>query len=175
MGIFAWINQRDIGNMDGGFALLNTALRFGLRRADMTFDHIDAIDNNTVFLGQHLLDLAAPTFVAPRDNDYLVVLFDPAFYHLIMLFLYKRLENLRRQRNNLHVISSSQLARNRAKNSRADWLALWAKQNGGITIKTNCRAVVAPDFLGGAHDNRAVNLALLYLSTRDRLFDRYHY
>src|SRR6185503_1639577 len=54
--------------------------------------------------------------------------------------------DLRRQRNNLHVILVAQLARYRSKNARADWRAVFFDQHRCVLIEPNVGAVAAPHF-----------------------------
>src|SRR5215470_10647479 len=83
-----------------------------------------------------------------------------------------RLEHFRRQRNDLHELLAAQLARHRPEDAGADRLALLVDQHRRVAVEADRAAVGAADLLGGAHDHRLVDVALLHPATRDRVLDR---
>src|SRR6478672_4857192 len=75
-------------------------------------------------------------------------------------------EDFRRQRDDLHEPLGAQLARDRSEDAGADRLELVVEQHGGVRVEANERAVIAANALAGAHDDGAVDLALLDTTTR---------
>src|SRR3990167_4028098 len=83
------------------------------------------------------------------------------------LILAAMLQDLRSQRDDLHVVLGAQFAGNRAEDPRADRLVLLVVDDGGRLVKTDDRAVLALEILGGAHDDGANDVALLHAAARD--------
>src|SRR5207247_2344610 len=83
-------------------------------------------------------------------------------------------EHLRGQRDDLHVVLGAKLAWHRAEDAGADRLHLRRDQHRGIPVEADDAAVRAPDVLGGTHDHRLHDVALLHPAARDRLLDRNH-
>src|SRR5260370_34159518 len=79
--------------------------------------------------------------------------------------------NLRRQRNNLHVILVAQLARNRAEDARADGRPVFLNQHGGVLIEPNIGAVATPHFFARPHDDPILHSPLLDTAVESGLFD----
>src|SRR5690606_35139306 len=88
------------------------------------------------------------------------------------LILAAMLQDLRSQRDDLHVVLGAQLARNRAEDTGADRLVLLVDDDGGRLVETDDRAVLALDVLGGAHDDGANDVALLHAAARNRFLHR---
>src|SRR5215217_3462507 len=88
------------------------------------------------------------------------------------LILAAMLQDLRSQRDDLHVVLGAQFAGNRAEDPRADRLVLLVDDDGGRLVETNDRAVLAHDVLGGAHDDGANDVALLHAAARNRFLHR---
>src|SRR5262249_25132082 len=74
------IEMGHVGNVDRGFLLDDTALR-RLRRTGVPLHHIDALNDDAVFLGQRLDDFASAALVAARQNDHAIALFDLELGH----------------------------------------------------------------------------------------------
>src|SRR4051794_31962482 len=89
-----------------------------------------------------------------------------------LIFAAMALQDLRRQRDDLHVLLRPQLAHHRAEDAGADRLARLVDQHRGVVVEADRRAVCAPHRIGGADDDGAMHLALLDLGARDRLLDR---
>src|SRR3954471_17320150 len=70
------------------------------------------------------------------------------------------LQNLRRERDDLHVVLGAKLARHRSEDARADRLGLIVDEHGRIPVEPDDAAVGATDILGGAHDHRLHHVAL---------------
>src|SRR5215217_547516 len=83
------------------------------------------------------------------------------------LILAAMLQDLRCQRDDLHVVLGAQFARNRAEDPRADRLVLLVDDDSGRLVKADDRAVLALDVLCGAHDDGANDVALLHAAAGD--------
>src|SRR4051812_28002209 len=82
-------------------------------------------------------------------------------------------EHFRRKRDDLHEALGAQLARDRPEDAGADRLELGVEQDSGVAVELDERAVLAAHALGGAHDDRAVDLALLHPAARRSFLDRH--
>src|SRR5215475_10697000 len=78
-------------------------------------------------------------------------------------------EHLGCERNDLHELRGSQLARHGSENARADRLELVGQEHGGVAVETDQRTVRAAHTELRAHDDGVVHLALLHLAARDRI------
>src|SRR5512144_10096 len=76
------------------------------------------------------------------------------------------LQHFGRERNDLHEPLGPELARDRPEDAGADRLELVVQQHRRVTVEGDLGAVRAADALARAHDDRAVDLALLHASTR---------
>ena len=83
------------------------------------------------------------------------------------------LQNFRRQRHDLHEALGAQFARDRAEDAGADGLQLGVEQYGRVVVELDRRAVAAAQALGRAHDDGAVDLALLDATARRAFLDRH--
>src|SRR5690554_6037294 len=70
------------------------------------------------------------------------------------------LQHLRRERDDFHEVLCAQLANYRPEDTGADRLVVVVQDDGGVAIKTDRGAVLAADFLGGAHDDSFAHVAL---------------
>src|SRR3954468_20147783 len=82
------------------------------------------------------------------------------------------LEHLRREAHDLHEVAVAQLARDRPEDSGAARVVLRVDDDGGVLVEGDVRAVVAPELLLRAHDDRLDYLALLDRPLRVGLLDR---
>src|SRR4051794_1158914 len=80
-------------------------------------------------------------------------------------------EHLRRQRHDLHEPAVAQLARHRAEDARAARVVLGVDDHRGVLVEGDVRAVVAPELLLRAHDDRLDDVALLDRPVRVGLLD----
>src|SRR3954453_14935303 len=71
------------------------------------------------------------------------------------------LEHLRREAHDLHEVAVAQLARDGPEDSGAARVVLRVDDDGGVLVEGDVRAVVAPELLLRAHDDRLDDLALL--------------
>jgi hypothetical protein len=70
-------NDRDIRDVYRSFFLDNTALDVALRvRARMTFDHLNALDNDLLILWDNNQDPATLTAVFSTQDEDFIILFD---------------------------------------------------------------------------------------------------
>src|SRR5215475_12200059 len=67
-------------------------------------------------------------------------------------------EHLGCERNDLHELRGSELARHGSENARADRLELVREQHGGVAVEADQRAVRATHAELRAHDDRVVHL-----------------
>src|SRR3954454_19743727 len=81
------------------------------------------------------------------------------------------LEHLRSERHDLHEVAVAQLASDRAEDARAARVVLGVDDHRGVLVEGDVGAVVAPQFLLRAHDDRRDDLALLDGALRVGLLD----
>src|SRR5919112_6133750 len=84
------------------------------------------------------------------------------------------LEDLRREADDLHEVAVAQLARHRAEDARAARVVRGVDDHRGVLVEGDVGAVVAPELLLGAHDDRLDDVALLDRPVRVGLLDRGH-
>src|SRR4051794_9182055 len=77
------------------------------------------------------------------------------------IFARPMLEHLRREADDLHEVAVAQLARDRPEDARAARVVLRVDDHRGVLVEGDVRAVVAPELLLRAHDDRLDDLALL--------------
>src|SRR5689334_6424852 len=82
------------------------------------------------------------------------------------------LEHLRREAHDLHEVAVAQLARDRPEDAGAARVVLGVDDHGGVLVEGDVRAVLAPELLLRAHDDRLDDLALLDRPLRVRGLDR---
>src|ERR1700760_138542 len=83
-------------------------------------------------------------------------------------------EHLRGERDDLHEPAVAQLARHRAEDARAARIVLGVDDHRGVLVEGDVGAVVAPELLLRAHDDRLDDVALLDRPVRVGLLDRGH-
>src|SRR4051794_13950502 len=83
-------------------------------------------------------------------------------------------EHLRGERDDLHEPAVAQLARHRAEDARAARVVLGVDDHRGVLVEGDVGAVVAPELLLRAHDDRLDDVALLDRPLRVGLLDRGH-
>src|SRR4051794_41375617 len=81
------------------------------------------------------------------------------------------LEHLRREAHDLHEVAVAQLARDGPEDAGAARVVLRVDDDGGVLVEGDVRAVVTPELLAGAHDDRLDDLALLDRPLRVGLLD----
>src|SRR6478609_5310371 len=81
-------------------------------------------------------------------------------------------EHLRGERDDLHEAAVAQLARHRAEDARAARVVLGVDDHRGVLVERDVGAVVAPELLLRAHDDRLDDVALLDRPVRVGLLDR---
>src|SRR3954469_20283264 len=81
------------------------------------------------------------------------------------------LEHLRREAHDLHEVAVAQLARDGPEDAGAARVVLCVDDDGGVLVEGDVRAVVAPELLLRAHDDRLDDLALLDRPLRVGLLD----
>src|SRR3712207_3195591 len=80
-------------------------------------------------------------------------------------------EHLRGERDDAHEAAVAQLARDRPEDAGAARRVLGVDDHGGVLVERDVRAVVAPELLLRAHDDRLDDLALLDRPLRGGLLD----
>src|SRR4051794_19974984 len=80
-------------------------------------------------------------------------------------------EHLRGERDDLHEPAVAQLARHRAEDARAAGVVLGVDDHRGVLIEGDVGAVLAPELLLRAHDDRLDDVALLDRPVRVGLLD----
>src|SRR3954470_15585875 len=81
------------------------------------------------------------------------------------------LEDLRRERDDLHEVALAQLARDGPEDAGAARVVLRVDDHRGVLVERDVGAVVAAEGLLGAHDDRRDDLALLDRPLRVGLLD----
>src|SRR5918912_2160277 len=81
------------------------------------------------------------------------------------------LEHLRREAHDLHEVAIAQLARDGPEDAGPARVVLRVDDHGGVLVEGDVRAVVAPELLLRAHDDRLDDVALLYRPLRVGLLD----
>src|SRR5215813_11840361 len=82
-------------------------------------------------------------------------------------------QDLRRERNDLHVVLGAQLARHRPEDAGAHRFRLVVDQHGGVAVEAEDRAVGTADVLADTHHHGLHDVALLHLAARNRFLDRH--
>src|SRR6266542_4418731 len=82
------------------------------------------------------------------------------------------LENLRRERNNLHEAVLAQLARDWTEHAGADRFVVLVDQHGGVAVEPDVAAVAPALLFDGSDDHRFDDLPLLHRAFRRRFFHR---
>src|SRR6185503_9527037 len=88
------------------------------------------------------------------------------------VFLYLRiriLQDLGRERDDLHVLLLAQLAGDRAEDTRRPRLARIIDDHHGVLVEADVAAVLPPRLLHRAHDDRLRDVALLHRPVRERV------
>src|SRR5215210_3768641 len=80
-------------------------------------------------------------------------------------------EHLRGERDNLHEVAIAQLPGHGPEDARAARVVGGVEQHGGVLVEGDVGAVVAPELLLRAHDDRLDDLALLDRALRVGLLD----
>src|SRR6056297_768477 len=83
------------------------------------------------------------------------------------------LQHLRGERDDFHEFLGPQFTHHRPENTGADGVTGIVEDNGGVAVKTNRGAVLAADFLGGAHDNSLADVAFLDAAARNGFLHRH--
>src|ERR671932_273682 len=89
----------------------------------------------------------------------------------LRIFAAPMLEHLRGQADDLHEVALAQLAGHRPEDARAARVVLGVDDHGRVLVEGDVGAVVAPELLLRAHDDRLDDLALLDRPLRIRLLD----
>src|SRR5262249_48106981 len=82
------------------------------------------------------------------------------------------LQDLRRERDDLHELPLAQLARHGTEDAGPDRLALIVDEDRRVAIEADVAAVAAALLLDGPHDDRLHDLALLDVAFRRRFLHR---
>src|SRR5262249_28320579 len=82
-------------------------------------------------------------------------------------------ENLRSERDDLHELLGAQLAGDRPEDARSDRLVLLRDEHRGVAVELDVAAIRTRQLALGADDDRARDLALFHLRTRNRFADRH--
>src|SRR5687767_1547219 len=80
------------------------------------------------------------------------------FLAVFLYFRSRMLQNLRGQRDDLHVLLLAELARHGAEDARRARLACVVDDDDGVLIEADVRAVLAARLLRGANDHSARHL-----------------
>src|SRR5215213_2247329 len=91
---------------------------------------------------------------------------------VLRYFRIRMSDDLRRQRNDLHVLLVAELAGHRTEDARRARLALIVDDHHGVLVEADVAAVLPPRLLHRAHDHRAGDFRLLHRTVRQRILDR---
>src|SRR5579884_293345 len=81
------------------------------------------------------------------------------------------LDHFRSKRNESHKVFLAQLAGDRAKDTCATWVIARCKNNGGVFVETDMRAIGAHILFRHTNYHRVHDITLLHLSIRSGLLD----
>src|SRR5918996_3289200 len=99
----------------------------------------------------------------------------PASTMTVSPFLtFMRLQHLRCERDDLHVVALPELAGHRPEDARAARAALRGDQHRRVLVETDVAAVRPPVLLGGTHHHGPHHVALLDAGVGQRLLDAGH-
>src|SRR3954454_17606888 len=155
------VEDRDVGDVDRALALDHADGRVGPRRvrALVALDHVQALDVDPRAPAVDPDDLAGLALLLAGDDDHLVV---GADLHL---------EHLRSERDDAHEAAVALLARHGAEDAGPARVVRRVEDHRGVLVEGDVGAVLAPELLLRAHDDRLDDLALLDRALRVRLLD----
>src|SRR6185312_14288774 len=153
--------ERHVRHVHRAFLLQDAPARIALGRLGVPLDHVDPLDHHPVLLGQQAQHAAALRLLLTGDDDDLIAL---ANVH--------DLQNLRRERDDLHEALGAQLASHRPEDAGSDRLVVLVDQHRRVRVEPDVRAVLARDLFLGPDDDRLGDLALLDLRVGNGLLDR---
>src|SRR3546814_20815607 len=78
------------------------------------------------------------------------------------------LQNLRRERDDLHMLLRAQFADDRAEDTGSDRLGIGVDEDGRVGIEADSRPVGAVDVLRGTDDDGLVDVSLFHTAPRRR-------
>src|SRR5688572_12392900 len=91
---------------------------------------------------------------------------------VLRYFRMRMLQNLRRERDDLHVPLLAQLARDGTEDARGARLALIVDDDHGVLVEADVAAVLTARLLHRADDDRSRDLGLLHRAVRQRVLHR---
>src|SRR5215472_9656770 len=153
----------EIGEVDGRL-LGDDAALLPRRLALMALDHVHAGDERAVIARIHLQHFALLALVAACRDDDAVALSN----------LRGHLENLRRERDDLHLTLGAQFAGYRSEDARADGLALRIDQNGRVGVEADQASILPAHAMRRAHDDRLQHFAFFDAAARNGFLDAHH-
>src|SRR3954470_17998910 len=164
------VDERHVGDVDrpGPLDDADLGVRVERARALVALLDVEAVDVDLLVLAVHADDAAGLAAVLAADDDDLVVAAD---LQLGALALHE-LEHLRGERDDLHEPAVTQLAGHGPEDARAARVVGLVDDHRGVLVEADVGAVVAPELLLGAHDDRLDDLALLDRPLRVGLLDR---
>ena len=160
-GLAVAVNEVDVGDMDSGFLFDDTALgSLGIGFGMLGY-HVHTLNEDAVFVTQHLEDLSGLALVVTGIHDDGIAFLDIELFHNA-----QSLEYLGGQGNDFHIILA-EFAGHRAEDTGSAEFAGAVQENASILVETDIAAVRTTDFLLGAHHHGLGHGALLDVTTRD--------
>src|SRR5256886_5577047 len=157
-------DDHDLAESEGHRLLDDPALLIlGGIRLGVALGDVDARDDDRVRAWPHFLHAATLAPVLAGDDHYLVALAQPDACHL---------EDLRRERDDLHEVPLAELARDGSEDARPARLVLRVEQYGGVVVETDERPVIAAGILCLAGERRPHAIAFLDAGVRDGVLHR---
>src|SRR5262245_20910659 len=160
-------DQLHVAGVQCALTLDDPAFDIALRvRTRVALDHVHAFNDQAVLERQYLEHAPTLAGILPRRND------DGVVAANWCLQLRHDLQNLWRERNDLHEPALAQLTGDGPEHARADRLVLIVHQHRRVAIEANVAAVAAAMLFPCPHDHGLDDLALLHRAIRRGFLDR---
>ncbi|AAW76826.1 hypothetical protein XOO3572 [Xanthomonas oryzae pv. oryzae KACC 10331] len=151
--------------MDRRFTLDHAAGNACLRvRLGVALDEVGVGDDHAIAVHTHHFTLL--TLVLAGVDDDLVAFLDTVSHVYVL-----RSQHFGSERDDLHELLGTQLARHRPEDAGTDRLLLVVQQHSGIAVEADQRTVGTAHTLAGTHHDGVVDFALLDLATRNGVLD----
>src|SRR5450759_1921995 len=124
-------HEHHVARVDGALDLEDAALRVLLGRPGVLLDTVHTLHDHALLLGEGPQDLALLTLVLAGDDlDPVATVNVERTRHLLLL-----LQDLGRERHDLHVLAVAQLARHRPEDAGAPGVALGVDHDTGVLVE----------------------------------------
>src|SRR5436853_1609565 len=159
-------NHHDVGHVNRRLFLENAALNSAPRiRLQMSFDDVDALDENSALAGMYLDDAAGLSAILAGNYHY------PIISSYVDLYVHISI-SLGCKAHDLHESLVSKLACDRTEYARSHRFIVGLDQDRGVLIKPYICSVASPGFFSSPYNHGPNDLPLFNRAVRRRLFDR---